>query len=105
MDKGKFYAAVESAVRALHDIGLAYNDIYPGNIMIKGGNPVLIDFGSCRRVGEEPRSCGSPGWCKEDFWTSEVEHDEYGLGVWRKFLDDPNSVQNDYQLYGLQQGA
>lgn len=87
LDKDVLYVAVESAIRALHSIGLAYNDIYPGNIMIKDdGSPVLIDFGSCRRVGEELRSCGSPGWFKEDFSTSEIEHDEYSLGVLKKFL-------------------
>lgn len=93
MDKDQFYEGVESAIRALHGIGLAYNDIYPGNIMIKDGKPVLIDFGSCRRVGEVLRSCGSPGWCKEDFCMSEVEHDEFSLGVLRRFLDDPSSVE------------
>lgn len=93
LDRDKVYEGVESAIRALHGIGLPHNDIYPGNIMIKDGNPVLIDFGSCRRVGELLRSCGSPGWCKEDFCMSGIEHDEFSLGVLRRFLEDQNSVK------------
>ena len=40
-------------IRHLHSLGLVHNDINPANIMLdNNGTAVLIDFDSCRRVGE-----------------------------------------------------
>jgi serine/threonine protein kinase len=40
-------------VNHLHELGLIHNDLKPLNIMIDGDNPILIDFDSCKRVGEK----------------------------------------------------
>ncbi|KAJ2891052.1 serine/threonine-protein kinase [Zalerion maritima] len=43
-------------IRHLHSLGLVHNDITPSNIMFDDdGTPVLIDFDSCRYVGESLR--------------------------------------------------
>lgn len=44
------------AIQHLHSLGLVHNDITPANIMFtEDGTPVLIDFDSCRLVGESLR--------------------------------------------------
>lgn len=88
LDKSAFLQAMEAAVQHLHALGLAHNDINPHNIMVRNNMPVLVDFGSCQPFGAKLQSLGTPGWCKEDFTTSESEHDVYSLGVLRTWLDD-----------------
>ncbi|CAL5865819.1 uncharacterized protein PFLUO_LOCUS25 [Penicillium psychrofluorescens] len=39
---------VERALRHLHSLGIAHNDINPTNIMVEGDKAVIIDFDSCR---------------------------------------------------------
>lgn len=95
LDKTKFVEALESAVASLHSLGLAHNDINPGNIMIKNDGtptPILIDFGSCQPFGKRLQSLGSPGWCEEDFHTSEKKHDAYSLGILREWLQNPKPM-------------
>lgn len=44
---------VLAGIRHLHSLGLVHNDITPSNIMFEeNGVPVIIDFDSCRKVGE-----------------------------------------------------
>jgi serine/threonine protein kinase len=79
------FAKLSSAVDYLHSLGLAHNDIKPANIMIREmpdgrPEPVLIDFGSCAPFGCGVFTMGTPGWCEEDFTTSEKRHDIYSLG-------------------------
>ncbi len=45
-------SGIEAGIRHMHDLGLAHNDLNPSNIMMEEGNPVIIDFDSCKR--EEP---------------------------------------------------
>ncbi|KAK0622399.1 hypothetical protein B0T14DRAFT_148240 [Immersiella caudata] len=56
--------AMRSAVHHLHSIvSVAHNDISPNNIMVDNGLPLLIDFGSCRPLGDAMSiSRGTPGW-------------------------------------------
>ncbi|KAK3335871.1 kinase-like domain-containing protein [Cercophora scortea] len=93
VDKKRFMEALEDAVRHLHSLGLAHNDINPANIRVnKSGLPVLVDFGSCREVGRKLGSSrGTPGWIDEgdDYLTSEERHDLFGLAKIRAWLDDP----------------
>lgn len=42
---------VESALKHIHSLGPVHNDVNPSNIMRDGDHLILIDFGSCRRVG------------------------------------------------------
>ena len=89
LDTVPFVEALESAVRHLHALGLAHNDINPYNIMVKGGMPVLIDFGSCGRFGERLQSLGSEGWFEEEFSTSEKKHDAFALRKLREWIRKP----------------
>lgn len=51
-DWSHILAGIESGIRHLHSLGIVHNDINPSNIMMDGDTPVIIDFGSCRRVGQ-----------------------------------------------------
>ncbi|KAI0107138.1 kinase-like domain-containing protein [Nemania sp. FL0031] len=89
LDHDSFFKAVESAVRHIHSLGLAHNDINPDNIMVRDGVPVLIDFGSCQPFGMNLQSLGTDGWYEEDFYTSEAKHDEYSLKKLKQWLQKP----------------
>ncbi|OQE28684.1 hypothetical protein PENSTE_c003G06034 [Penicillium steckii] len=44
---------LRAGILHLHSLGLVHNDINPSNIMFdEDGNFILIDFDSCRRIGE-----------------------------------------------------
>lgn len=69
--------SIRSALKHLHSLGLAHKDLNPTNIALDGNdNPILLDFGSCRRFGEVLLSGGTPGWIDEDYFTSAQCHDE-----------------------------
>ncbi|TDZ33161.1 putative serine/threonine-protein kinase mkcB [Colletotrichum spinosum] len=88
IDRDDFFDAFKSAVEHLHRLGLAHNDINPGNIMVsEDRTPVMIDFGSCQPFGELLQTFGTPGWHEEDFWTSEKEHDLFSLRRLREWLN------------------
>ena len=87
LDIDAFLSDISSAVDHLHSLGLAHNDINPGNIMMGEKNqPVLIDFGSCQPFGRLLQTFGTPGWFEEDFWTSEKKHDDIALEKLRQWL-------------------
>lgn len=94
VDKERFLRSLESAIRHLHSIGLAHNDINPGNIMVNEarGEPVLVDFGSCHEIGAKlTASRGTPGWTEDgdDYTTSKESHDICALDKIRLWLDKP----------------
>ncbi|KAI1810811.1 kinase-like domain-containing protein [Poronia punctata] len=89
LDVDAFFDALEQAVRYIHSLGLAHNDINPHNIMVKDGMPVLIDFGSCQPFGMNLISLGTTGWYEEMFFTSEVKHDDYSLKKLKEWLRNP----------------
>ncbi|KAL3440092.1 kinase-like domain-containing protein [Aspergillus insuetus] len=97
LDKERFFAKLKSAVSHVHSLGLAHNDISPYNIMVRETSgaqpePVLIDFGSCAPFGSpDLLTFGTPGWCEEDFDTSEKEHDAYSLRKIEKWLQAAGS--------------
>ncbi|KAK4141710.1 kinase-like domain-containing protein [Dichotomopilus funicola] len=55
-----------SGIQHLHSLGLVHNDITPANIMLEeDGTWVIIDFDSCRHMGEVLRDTGTKrthGW-------------------------------------------
>lgn len=57
-DWSQILAGIESGIRHLHSLGIVHNDINPSNIMLDGDTPVIIDFGSCRRVGQNLTEVG-----------------------------------------------
>lgn len=95
VDNAAFIETLESAVRHLHSIGLAHNDINPANILVNSDNlPVLVDFGSCREIGEKLTTCrGTPGWVddEDDYSTSEMQHDIFAIEKIRAWLEKPVS--------------
>nr|CEG04788.1 unnamed protein product [Fusarium clavum]CEG05828.1 unnamed protein product [Fusarium clavum] len=87
LDIDSFLSDINSAVDHLHSLGLAHNDINPGNIMVGEKNkPVLIDFGSCQPFGKLLQTFGTPGWFEEDFWRSEQIHDIFALEKLKQWL-------------------
>ncbi|KAM7183347.1 kinase-like protein [Rhypophila sp. PSN 637] len=94
VDKGPFMRALESAIRHLHSLNWAHNDLHPGNILIdQAGMPVLIDFGSAREIGTKlGTSRGTKGWIEgemKDYHTSDSGHDLFALEMIRLWLDSP----------------
>ncbi|KAI1139119.1 kinase-like protein [Hypoxylon sp. FL0543] len=94
VDKERFLYCLESAIRRLHSLGLAHNDINPRNIMVNeaSGEPVLVDFGSCHKIGDKlTASLGTPGWTEDgdDYTISKESHDIAALDKIRSWLDKP----------------
>lgn len=89
LDKDRILAGIRSGLDHLHSLGWAHNDINPANILIDdAGEPKLIDFGSCQPFGAHLMSSGTKGWCKETFFHSAKENDEYSFEVFKPWLDE-----------------
>ncbi|KAH7268714.1 kinase-like domain-containing protein [Fusarium solani] len=93
-DKELFIESLESAIHHLHSLGWAHNDLNPTNVLVaEDRRPILIDFGSARRIGEKlSTSRGTKGWidCEmKDYTTSETRHDTSALTKFRTWLDNP----------------
>ncbi|KAK3046015.1 hypothetical protein LTR09_012452 [Extremus antarcticus] len=82
-DVSRWMTGLCSGIDHLHSLGLAHNDLNPMNIALDRNNDVVIlDFGSCRKFGEELISAGTPGWFDDDSpdWAvSAKTHDEFAL--------------------------
>lgn len=101
LDKEAFLAGVESAVKYLHSLGLAHNEIGPSNIMVREADdgscsPVLIDFGSCGPFGRRLLDGWSfkvyGGFGREPF-VSAKKHDELSLECLGKWWDNPGTFR------------
>jgi serine/threonine-protein kinase PknG len=58
-----YILAILPAFRYLHDLGLAYNDFKPDNVMLHGGDVKLIDLGAVTRLGDpDPILYGTDGY-------------------------------------------
>ncbi|KAJ5159178.1 uncharacterized protein N7500_008829 [Penicillium coprophilum] len=89
-------AGVESGLRHLHSLGLVHNDINPSNIMLDGDGLVIIDFGSCRPIGESMEgSGGTYEWYDEKTQLSLPENDLNALEEIRIWLGDDS---RDFQF-------
>jgi serine/threonine protein kinase len=102
LDKEAFLAGVESAVKFMHSLGLAHNDISPKNVMVREADdgtcsPVLIDFDSCGPFGYRLLSGGSTNFVDTedpDPYHSHKKHDEFALDCMRTWWDgqlEPNA--------------
>ncbi|EED21220.1 conserved hypothetical protein [Talaromyces stipitatus ATCC 10500] len=88
-DYSNVIAGIESGIRHLHSLGLVHNDINPSNIMLDGDQAVIIDFGSCRPVGESLQDVGRTyEWYDEKVEQSIPENDLSALEEIRIWLGD-----------------
>lgn len=80
-------AQLLGGIVALHDRGLAHVDLKPENVVLRDGRPVLIDFGSVRRLGSpQPpgRPVGTAGYAAPELEAClpiAASVDLYGLGA------------------------
>jgi len=80
-------AGVESGVRHLHTLGFIHNDLNLPNIMMDGDDPIIIDFDSSKREGEELGwKEGTPGWTKEGMHYADRDNDFYSISKICEFL-------------------
>lgn len=76
--------SLESVIGHLHALGWIHNDLNPTNILVtEGGNPILIDFGSARKIGDKmTMSRGTKEWIDgemQDYTISKAIHDNPAL--------------------------
>jgi serine/threonine protein kinase len=89
---------IQSGVEHLHKLGLIHCDINPANILMSGDNddPIIIDFDSCRREGEElGLKAGTRGWTNEDFKVATPEIDKYGISMIKEFLSSAKKPKDN----------
>ena len=89
LQRERFFSDVTSAVKHLHSLGLAHNDICPENICIDAdGNPALVDFDSCLPFGRRLRK-GVAAKTQHGAMelVSDRENDLRGLDDLRDFLE------------------
>ncbi|KAK8076089.1 hypothetical protein PG994_003361 [Apiospora phragmitis] len=72
---------IKEGVKHLHQQGLIHNDLNPANIMFdEDDNPIIIDFDSCKREGEElGLKGGTEGWTLHASQIAAPENDLYAL--------------------------
>ncbi|KAJ5555898.1 hypothetical protein N7513_003540 [Penicillium frequentans] len=94
-DYNPVLAEIRSGLEHLHSLGLVHNDINPRNIMFDGEKAVIIDFDSCRRIGEDlGNAVCTYEWCDEIAKQSVVENDLKALEEIRIWLcDDSKEFQ------------
>ncbi|KPM41375.1 hypothetical protein AK830_g5195 [Neonectria ditissima] len=79
-DRTSCFEGIQAGVNHLHSLGLAHNDINPENIMLDDQDrPVIINMGSCKRLGEDLYQIGTPGWNDGFEEVSSKSNDEIGL--------------------------
>ncbi|CAG8905892.1 unnamed protein product [Penicillium egyptiacum] len=57
-DYSRVLTDIESGLRHLHSLGLVHNDLNPSNIMVADDKAIIIDVGSCRKIGESLQGVG-----------------------------------------------
>ena len=95
LDQELFMDALKSAVSHLHSLGLAHNDLHPGNVLVDDrGAPFLRDFEAAREIGAKLGiRRRTEGWIEgemKDYHTSDKNHDLFALGKIRAWLDNPS---------------
>lgn len=101
-DETKDYSGVlegvERGIRHLHSLRVVHNDINPSNIMLDDADvAIIIDFESCRRVGENLEGVGRTyEWYDEKIQQSLPKNDLDALEEIHIWLgDDLNVFQFD----------
>lgn len=92
------FEGVVSAVKHLHSLGMAHNDICIYNICIDAnGRPALVDFDSCLPFGESLLK-GVAIDAYEGRQVSAAENDFHGLDDFKYFLDHLDDDIDDNDL-------
>ncbi|KAI0550630.1 kinase-like domain-containing protein [Xylaria curta] len=100
-DKDQCMRGIEAGVQHMHDLGLVHNDLNPANIMIDGGNPVIIDFDSCKPEGEELMKGGTFEWSTDETH-SKRSNDHYSLSKIREAIFE--SVKKSEESQEVEEG-
>lgn len=83
----QFAVQLLAALAVVHERGLAHVDVKPDNVLLRNGQPVLLDFGSARAIGaKQPagRPIGTPGYAAPELEAGvpiSATMDLYGIGV------------------------
>jgi serine/threonine protein kinase len=86
-DTSSCLEGIGSGVRPMHSLGLIHNDLNPRSIMMDGERPVIIDFDSCKREGDELGiKAGTSGWAMEGIIYARPESDCFCLSKTREFM-------------------
>lgn len=76
---------IAAGLRSLHDRGHLHCDLKPENVIVTPeGRAVIVDFGSCSRVGLRPgQFCGTPGFMPPEQLVGELTEasDWYAFGA------------------------
>lgn len=75
-DLGRLATGLAGALAQIHAAGIIHRDLKPGNVLIAGGDPVVIDFGIAQavdttRLTQTGMFIGTPGYL-----APEVIHDD-----------------------------
>ncbi|KAI8954509.1 hypothetical protein F4801DRAFT_605430 [Xylaria longipes] len=85
-DKDRCIRGIEAGVQHMHGLGLVHNDLNPKNIMMDGGDPIIIDFDSCMPEGEKLLNGGTMDWADHKEHFSKRSNDFYSLSKIREAL-------------------
>ncbi|OHF04173.1 serine/threonine-protein kinase [Colletotrichum orchidophilum] len=86
-DFGRGLQWIQAGIAHLHSLGIVHNDINPSNITIDRDDWVIIDFGSCRKLGESLVGVGRTyEWYDEAIQHSCPENDLNALLEIRTWL-------------------
>jgi serine/threonine protein kinase len=86
-DAALLCAQVLAGVADLHRRGLAHLDLKPSSVVLRDGRPVIVDFGSARKIGAAQsvgRPIGTPGYAapeQEACQPVSTTMDCYAVGV------------------------
>ena len=83
----RFYGCLATAVQYLHDQKIRHKDIKPSNVLVRGSDVYLTDFGTSMHWDDGSRSttmgtvpARTPKYCPPEVWNQEVSpHDDIVL--------------------------
>lgn len=78
----RFFGCLATAVQYLHSNKIRHKDIKPKNILVKGKEGLLTDFGTSKNWSDDTKGTTSgtvPAWtkryCAPEVWNDEVSQD------------------------------
>jgi len=84
---------VSNGLKHLHNLGLAYNDLNPANVMYTADDTaVLIDLDSCRAEGKSLDKWGTLDWIDAPLHISDTRNDRAALKKLETYLIAHNNI-------------